>query len=133
MEETVVSLETAKLAYEKGFRDTIRKFKGKSYYNSNGELNGDCLLELKEFIENKKNNTDNSEYKSISAPTQSLLQKWLRDTYNVHISIIMADTLTSMYVYHISSTGNGIRPDSEFYNTYEEALEFGLLEALNLI
>ena len=76
LKETVVRYDTAKLAVSLGFEDTIGVFKGKSYYNQEGELNGDVTYELK-----------NKESKSIPAPTQSLLQKWLRDEHKIHIFI----------------------------------------------
>lgn len=140
MEDTIVKYVTAKLAVSKGCEGFIGKYLGHHYYNHNGILDGDIIEELKEefrlkkehnisFDEARKLNT----LKSIPAPTQSLLQKWIRDNFNIHIEIIMVDTLTSTYAYHIPSTGNGIRPDSKLYDSYEECLEDGLLESLELI
>ena len=71
LKETVVRYDTAKLAVSLGFEDTIGVFKGKSYYNQEGELNGDVTYELK-----------NKESKSIPAPTQSLLIRVLEKDYD---------------------------------------------------
>lgn len=140
MEDTIVKYVTAKLAVSKGYEGFIGTYRGNHYYNYNGILDGDVIEELREnirlktehnisFDEARKLNT----LKSIPAPTQSLLQKWIRDNFNIHIEIIMVDTLTCTYAYHITSTGNGIRPDSKLYDSYEECLEDGLLESLELI
>ena len=112
MQEQLVSFKTAKLAKEKGYIDmsypvySYDGFKILSYTNS---------------------------MNIYPCPTQSLLQKWLREKYCIHIEIIWVDTLSDIYVYHISTTNNAIRPDSIFYHSYEEALETGLQEALKLI
>ena len=45
LKETVVRYDTAKLAVSLGFEDTIGVFKGKSYYNQEGELNGDVIFD----------------------------------------------------------------------------------------
>lgn len=59
-----------------------------------------------------------------------LLQKWIRDTHNIHISINSLGQcnyhLLVGFVGNILTKGNN-------YSTYEEALEKGLQEALNLI
>jgi hypothetical protein len=64
-------------------------------------------------------------------PTQALLQKWLREEHNIHIMIFPSLDLTEYYVDVIS------KEDRTFidtpHNTYEEALEQGLVEALELI
>lgn len=140
MEDTIVKYGTAKLAVSKGYEGLIGTFRGHHYYNHNGILDGDVTEELREKLRLKKEHNISFEeasklntLKSLPAPTQSLLQKWLRDNFNIHIEIIMVDTLTCTYAYHISSTGNGIRPDSKLYDSYEECLEDGLLESLELI
>ncbi len=46
LKETVVRYDTAKLAVSLGFEDTIGIFKGKSYYNQEGEFNGDVTYLL---------------------------------------------------------------------------------------
>ena len=62
---------------------------------------------------------------NILAPTQSLLQKWLRETHNIFISINVN------YCYKIYNNDE-LYEESFYYNNYEEALEQGLQEALKL-
>lgn len=70
---------------------------------------------------------------------QSVVQKWLRETKNIHIFIY---NCACGYGYEISKADNGTYIASSAYkgtndggkwDTYEEALESGLQEALKLI
>ncbi len=69
-------------------------------------------------------------------PTQSVAQKWLRETKNLHIEI--SYMYENYWTYDILTIprhdliGLSDRPIIR-YNTYEEALEAGLQEALKLI
>lgn len=71
----------------------------------------------------------------VNIPTQSELQKWLRE-HNIHI-IIWVDDFD--FGWEIKYYGEQINLQSitndniEFFDTYEEALEAGLFKALNLI
>jgi predicted transcriptional regulator len=128
MEDTLVTFETAKLAREKGFEQDPNYLR-KSYYNYKGELNGDVSDYLKSFFNHKdtKEEVDKS-LESINAPTQSLLQKWLREVHNIIITI---DHVTSKgWCYRIQVKNSNW---SNFYKCYELALEDGLQEALKLI
>ena len=64
-------------------------------------------------------------------PTQSLFQKWLREEHNI---IVLVDLFLDGYICKIKHIlihdhkGNILK-----YNTYEEALEQGLIEGLNRI
>lgn len=115
--EDLISFKTAKLANEKGFNVWCS-----SAYCHLEFLGMATEIEYNTFIKD-----------TYPAPTQSILQKWLRENYNIHVEVIWIDTLSDLYVYHISTTGNGIRPDSQHYNSYIEALEYGLFEALKSI
>lgn len=72
----------------------------------------------------------------IEFPPQSIAQKWLRETKNLHIEI--SYMYGNYWIYNILTIPNhdlvGLsdRPIVH-YNTYEEALEAGLQEALKLI
>nr|UWF97639.1 MAG: hypothetical protein [Bacteriophage sp.]DAO51306.1 MAG TPA: Complement C5-like protein [Caudoviricetes sp.] len=75
----------------------------------------------------------------IEFPPQSVAQKWLRETKNIHICIY---NCACGYGYEISKADNGTHiassayketNDGEKWDTYEEALEAGLQEALKLI
>lgn len=126
MQEPLISFETAKLAREKGFNEMCFK-----QYDKEGSLSRisreiDVAIDPYEYLMYARK-------KHYPTLTQSLLQKWLRDKHCIHVKMIWVDTLSDIYVYHISTTNNAIRPDSIFYHSYEEALEMGLQEALKLI
>lgn len=75
----------------------------------------------------------------FSLPTQSLAQRWLRETKNLHIEIYRSAV---GYGYAIVKADNGTwqedddskgTNDGGLWDTYEEALEAGLVECLKLI
>ena len=65
--------------------------------------------------------------------TQSLLQKYLREEFDIHI--IIASSNIKGYNYGVTKEKGflGISTKEFPYNTYEEALEAGLQEGLKLI
>ena len=112
MTEELVTLETADLLKEKGFNE-------KKY-----------LIDV---------STLNHCYKYLSVPPQSVAQKWLRETKNIHICVY---NCACGYGYEISKADNGTHITSSVYegtndggkwDTYEETLEAGLQETLKLI
>lgn len=121
MTEQYISLETARLAKERGFNLTQDTF-----YNAGSQwkLQSDSLLRTgaDEFLE---------------APTQSLLQRWLREEHGIHISIRRAYFWDEEeYNDFIYLSGKDEHEDITLGNeweTYEDALENGLKEALKLI
>lgn len=127
MTDQLVSFETAKLAKEKGFQ-LQRNYFGyidKFYhpitqcirsYGMTGRTNKDILIYI---------------------PTQSLLQKWLREKHGV--KVVVDTDMTLSWIHNIQSlhpqasyTGLYIESNN-VYSTYEEALEPGLYRALELI
>ena len=73
-------------------------------------------------------------------PTQSLLQRWLREEHNLHIELetdLYDDMKTVCFRgYAIVALVNFKNPHSisfKVFKTYEEALEAGLYQALLLI
>ena len=125
MEDTRITFETAKLAKEKGFPQEPNRRKV-PYYNYKGEFNGDVTDFLRKYLREE----DTSDVESVSAPTQSLLAKWLREKHNIHLIAyknINIDGYDWCYI-----TTDGIT-NINSYKTYEEALEAGLQEALKLI
>ena len=97
---------------------------------------------------NQPNHKFFSEEDIISAPTQSLLQKWLRETYNCIVEVLFQIdkkytngkikyiVTVDYYDENFNLFNENNEPDFIsliLYNTYEEALEVGLQEALNLI
>ena len=140
MKEQLITFETAKLAVSKGYpaNKTLRD----NYYNHKGELNGD----VKELLQAKfwKLDVDIGKLCNYVAPTQSLLQKWLRDKHHIHVEPSLNFTNDEYILhyncgvmYNIKNPDNfkwfGSECSYTFYNTYEESLEAGLIEALNLI
>jgi hypothetical protein len=147
MQEQVVTFETAKLAKEKDFSKPITKLWGNHYYNYKGELNGGCLEQIKEFILSKKENREvDAKYNNIEAPTQSLLQKWLREIHEIIVEIKVGfDIEDGEIVYYYTPfikrkesidfvKHSGLLTSMfESKDNYEDALEMGLQEALKRI
>jgi len=125
MREEFINFETAKLAKEKGFEFKVT-------WN---------------YILGFKNNIERDKY----LPTQSLLQKWLREVHNIYVSSFPYQDYSDnwkpidlMYYYSIIDLNKFIKQDinngtigelgSDInFKTYEEALEAGLQEALKKI
>lgn len=144
MEEQLVSFETAKLAKEKGFDINCNT----GFHEDFGELENDNypLLGTYSFILNCDCN-NKLEYQ-IVAPTQSLVQRWLREKHNLNLNIwsggynekdkhysFRCDIhyITKTDCKFINSCLSKIPNDFYIFRSYEEALEQGLFEALTLI
>lgn len=128
MTEGLVTLGIAELLKEKGFNwkcehlidrnKVIRKYNIPQSMSCCTEIDGKLI----EFL----------------CPTLYVAQKWLRETKNLHICIY---NTTYGYSYEISKADNGTTVlcmpkgpnDGGKWDTYEEALEAGLQEALKLI
>ena len=131
MEDTRITFETAKLAKEKGFPQEPNKLKI-PYYNYKGEFKGDVKDWLRKYLRNE----DTSDVESVSAPTQSLLAKWLREKHNIYVTSQIGN-LDFINTYHyeiryIDKNKFMCKVNGNF-KTYEEAYEIGLQEALKLI
>ena len=92
------------------------------------------------WIEAYKNDKSDTRYNYISLrPTQSLLQKWLREVHKLHVNIIMYEYWYPEVEIINDRAESYPHPNYEYpngkvdYETYEEALEIGLQEALKLI
>lgn len=132
MKDQLIEFETAKLAKEKGFDElimtlyvcdpTVRLAKA----NNSGRTNSN-------YIEREN-------YLVYSAPTQSILQRWLRENHNLYIDIHSGHYAWNNKVSFYTSIKNIYKGKDKHYkyrtkdvSTYEEALEKGLQEALNLM
>lgn len=146
MKDELIKFKTAKLAKEKGFDwETI-------YYHAtyNGVYNEDDLKQgysgssIPKTNWNKKQDVHIDEVDLYSAPTQTLLQKWLRDTYNIHVT--PDETFTYALITNIGYYPRVFKPNPQsetpfeilyfadsFCGYYEEALEEGLYNALLLL
>ena len=125
--EEICTYEVCKLAKERGF-DVPTHYA----YNEN------CQKAMYMELCLNRNTKDS---RSISAPTQSLLQRWLREEKNIHIEIIAT---ASGYYWCVNKTNGTSITDSDVLNrgtneggcfdTYELALEDALVYSLkNLV
>ena len=144
----LVTFETAKLAKEKGFSES--QFNG---YNDQGKLKST----IGDYDWIKFSSSGEGFY---VAPTQSQLQKWLREEHGIYVSVPVYQPEapgTFFLIAHINTSRgseyvrekcirkfNGIQTSNTWQGSsetfcadvkgdYEKALEVGLLEALKLI
>lgn len=148
MKDERITLETAKLAKAKNFNEFVQGSyteylvdKTDPEYPEGGGPFGMKKGEVEfdsSYIRNNDKNSDLTckSYACYSAPTQSLLQRWLREIHNIQV-----------YCYSHTKNGEGKYrdyvvyvndnvlndPRDEDYQTYEEALEVGLQFALEMI
>jgi hypothetical protein len=128
IEEQYVSFDNAKLAKEKGFDE---EFENMHVWNN---FKGEILEDVSGY--NMKNSHLGKN--SYSAPTQSLLAKWLREKYNFTVIIIPVigyyrSVGITKYSFRLFKKWNLIPDSSKSEDTYEKAMEAGLQEALKLI
>jgi len=137
MKEPIVSFKTAKLAKEKGFNELCHFFYNQEFSSEkikNKEIYD--LVKNSEFEDGiMQSDEGDIPYFTYVAPTQTILQKWLREKHKIFV-------FCNHYEF-------GINEQNGFYfsitksiksghisgksKTYEEALEKGLLESLKLI
>ncbi len=119
MNEQLVSFDTAELAMQKRFDVKCNKI-----YNH-----------IKEVWKSHYSDTSNSTLDPgayCTAPTQTILQKWLREVHKIHITVIHRyDITTDKESYDYLLEGTTVKYRN--FITWEVALESGLQEALKLI
>ena len=121
MIDELVNFKTAKLAKEKGFDITswfgndasLYDKEGTHVYYSNYGFMGSGLSE-----------------NYIKAPTQSLLQRWLREEHRLNV-VPLPNRYDSDVWYYFIGSKKITEEDTNW--TYEQALEEGLQQALTLI
>ena len=156
MKEQLITFETAKLAKDKGFKISCEYayYYRKEHFIEDVRNHGDDikveyipprLCKTKSINEEKFYGRSNHEIFVCEAPTQSLLQKWLREEHDIYINlqrmfecnvdpakfegfIIHIGCKTFEMEYSINKELKNL-----YFNTYEQALEEGLKEGLNLI
>lgn len=115
MKEQLITFETAKLAKYKGFEELV----------SNG------------FYYDGVETWYKDQYKDILIlrPSQSLLQKWLREKHDIHIVVyVFKPENKNRYCCDIvSDVFEENLEDDQSFDTYEESLEQALYQALELI
>lgn len=120
MKDRLISFETSVLAKQKGF------FEGFLLYRTDGTTWNTFLI-------------SDEERKLTSACTQSVLHKWLRECKGIDIDVRCQRVIRSSKAQGYSLTI--YTPTTEVFNwnlggthdVYEDALEYGLIEALKLI
>jgi hypothetical protein len=138
MEEQKVNFQVAKLAKEKGFNiPTI------SYYTPEGYCTESAGYQTERLEESNWNNGQgsyptSSEEVDCSAPTQALLQKWLREVHNIYVNSDYYQGYPEVRFYYdikilIDDNYNGNQDSDDAIYTYEQAIELGLQEGLKLI
>jgi len=135
MKEQLITFETAKLAKEKGF-DIPTPF----YYHPHYGLYASSFEYGDEAEVNDNYNSDEWADGYYAAPTQSLLQKWLREKYNIEVELrrhFKSYNIMRICTYIKDEDINTDKDlkglDFKDFKTYEQALETGLLTALNTI
>lgn len=141
IEEDLITFETAKLAKEIGYMNGGKT----SYIQSHTDYiydddpkhpesykKDEVRIDTKFFhINNFEKNDFSNEYFTIyEAPTQSLLQKWLREKHKLFVYVLDDDRIGKYYWGVSNLFSSSENPD---FNTYEEALEVGLQQALKFI
>ena len=140
MKDKRIKFETAKIDKEKGFKERVHYFyKVKS--ENDIELYGCTRKQLVGFkghvpiyhkVRDYHTNKEklNAKLYRCSAPTQSLLAKWLREEHNIHL-IAYKNINIDGYDWCFITTDGITNINS--YKTYEEAYEIGLYQALLLL
>lgn len=131
MKEEIISFETAKLAKEKGF--SLNETTGIRFF---------CDRDKNEILMDTGSLADAyseifyDETEDLLAPTQSILQRWLREKHLLHIIISPSFGHVIVRLKSVEGKNNGRFDDfksEQGFNSYEKALESALQSALKLI
>lgn len=124
IEESYVSFDTAKLLKEAGFDEVCSLF----YLSNEGDR---CLMH------SRNSELDKGHY---SCPTQALAERWLREVHRIVVDVayIPPHVGRDVWQYFVGGMDDMVwpgdyEPSDRKYETYEEAMEVGLQEALKLI
>ncbi len=142
MKEELTTFETAKLAKEKGFNIETLHF----YTKSNSKMFGIDEKGRSYPIKNTSKKLYRcGDYAALnienvySAPTQSLLQKWLREEHGILVWASPDYDFSNETILHNQWTGTTTKGlfagtiEHLHHTTYESALEIALREGLILI
>jgi hypothetical protein len=133
MEEQLITFDTAKLAKEKGFD---LEFCNVGWHGDFGDLKGDSYPFLGTYSFYKSIYCNNKDEHQIQRPTQSLLQKWLREVHNIHLLLEPYYDEQKVLVYGFDLITERTEEETiveKGFKTYEDALEVGLQESLKLV
>ena len=127
--ETLITFETAKLAKEKKFNIDVNYLI--SQYTKDNSINFSERVDYDNY--NHKNWNNDNRVCLFSRPTQSLLQKWLREEKDTDILIESIGGKNGYYVRLQYVDSGDFILSTENYLSYEEAVEQGLNLSLKLI
>lgn len=114
MIDTFIEFETAKLAKDAGFNETTRY----------------CWVVGDEDLYITGEQAHNEHPDKCAAPTQALLQKWLREEHDIFVTVdafVKDEFVVKACLFGKDEWG------FETYPTYEDALEGGLKKGLRII
>lgn len=125
MKEALIKFKTAKLAKEKGFRSCETNY----IYVKGKEDKRPKLLPA------PSDHYNDSPLPCYGCYTQGLIQKWLREVHQIHVWVY--PWTHNEYVLDLVVYVDGEEKDSFLennnYTNYEDALEYGLQQALKII
>lgn len=136
MEETLISYPTAVLAKEKGFKEPTECF-----YSPGGQRNTSAYYESTPRNGEPDLWFSGDEFE-CTAPTQSFLQKWLREVHRFQVHV----QFNLHYFWQVKVEDIRYPPEEgevrqevdtkwivHDYETYEQAMEAGLLHTLSFL
>lgn len=137
--ERIITFETAKIAEKCGFPQVLLR-DVKNQYNEFGHLNG-TVLHAKDYINERELKGKDVFMKSYAAPSQSILQAWIRKKFKIFVTVVIDPDLyksTINYTADVLSLElekEGLRLLDGFtiFQEYELAMEEGLCETLKYI
>lgn len=146
LNKELVSFETAKLAKELGFDyNCIYTWCEKGGWNKYKQEKEPIRQVLRtngnpfgSYFGGKNWNASKTSTKAkiqCSAPTQSELQRWLREVHNIHVEVncVLDKHPNVKYYCNYYDVKNYVRENLPYLETYEQSLDQGLIEALKLI
>ena len=123
MIEELITFETAKLAKEKGLIEGIP-------VNNTYTIGFKSIKPKNKLNDFLPRNSVKGQPHLALAPTQTLLQRWLREKHEIFVTVVPyvkeAKLMWTTYL-HLRDK------DFQAWSTYEQALEQGLFESLKLI
>lgn len=134
MEKNYVSLEVAKLLKERGFNEVCDR----GYFITDPDI-------APLFYGTFQNKGECYVSGHVAAPTLYVAQKWLREKHDCYVQVTHeayktgVNNLVQVLFYEPndndcwSNKSTGVYGDNAEFDTYEDALNFGILEALKRI
>jgi hypothetical protein len=131
--DQIVTLETAKLAMEVGFKENV------THLYLDGE---NILLMIATAYTTPPYRVSMSDIETppeelledgVPAPTQTALSRWLREKHDMYVSVDMMAFKRGWIVDIISISRKVVCFKAKDFDTYEEALEEGLKQACKIV